>query len=65
MVSVPTTISSVVMDKSNNGDSAPVAASVKRITVKRNVGEAGASAVVASRGAASPRSQSPASGFIL
>ncbi|KAK7387326.1 hypothetical protein VNO78_28045 [Psophocarpus tetragonolobus] len=51
MVSVPPTVSSLVMDKSNNigssGDSAATAA-IKRITVKRNVG------------AASPRSQSPA-----
>ncbi|POO03355.1 rho GTPase-activating protein [Trema orientale] len=60
MVSVPATVSSLVMDKSNNGDSA-AAAAVKRISVKRNVGEAGAGAgAAASRGAASPRSQSPA-----
>ncbi|CAJ1970801.1 unnamed protein product [Sphenostylis stenocarpa] len=51
MVSVPATVSSLVMDKSNNcgGESG-----TKRITVKRNVGEVG------SRGAASPRAQSPA-----
>ncbi|EXC20585.1 hypothetical protein L484_027140 [Morus notabilis] len=57
MVSVPATVSSsLVMDKSNNMDSAANANSIKRISVKRNVGEAG------SRGAASPRSQSPARG---
>ncbi|XP_030508544.2 uncharacterized protein At1g65710 [Cannabis sativa] len=55
MVSVPATVSSLVMDKSNNLDSS-AAATVKRISVKRNVTDAGA----ASRGAASPRSQSPA-----
>ncbi|KAK7372262.1 hypothetical protein VNO80_05637 [Phaseolus coccineus] len=51
MVSVPPTVSSLVMDKSNScgGESG-----TKRITVKRNVGEVG------SRGAASPRTQSPA-----
>ncbi|KAG4955105.1 hypothetical protein JHK87_040699 [Glycine soja] len=51
MVSVPATVSSLVMDKSNNcgGESG-----AKRITVKRNVGDAG------SRGTASPRAQSPA-----
>ncbi|XP_062107716.1 uncharacterized protein At1g65710-like [Humulus lupulus] len=54
MVSIPATVSSLVMDKSNNLDSS--AATVKRILVKRNVSDTGA----ASRGAASPRSQSPA-----
>ncbi|KAK7385643.1 hypothetical protein VNO78_31397 [Psophocarpus tetragonolobus] len=51
MVSVPATVSSLVMDKSNNcgGESG-----TKRIVVKRNVGDVG------SRGAASPRTQSPA-----
>jgi len=51
MVSVPPTVSSLAMDKSNNcgGESG-----TKRITVKRNVGDVG------SRGAASPRAQSPA-----
>jgi len=51
MVSVPATVSSLAMDKSNNcgGESG-----TKRITVKRNVGDVG------SRGAASPRAQSPA-----
>ncbi|XP_061347190.1 uncharacterized protein At1g65710-like [Gastrolobium bilobum] len=53
MVSVPATVSSLVMDKSNNGESA-AATGIKRITVKRNVGDGG------SRSAASPRSQSPA-----
>lgn len=52
-VSVPATVSvsSLVMDKSNNGESA----TIKRISVKRNAGEG-------SRTAASPRSQSPARG---
>ncbi|KAL2317334.1 hypothetical protein Fmac_031210 [Flemingia macrophylla] len=52
LVSVPATVSSLVMDKSNNcgvGESG-----TKRITVKRNVGDVG------SRSAASPRAQSPA-----
>lgn len=50
MVSVPATVSSLVMDKSNNngGGESAAATGIKRITVKRNVG------------AASPRSQSPA-----
>lgn len=51
MVSVPATVTSLVMDKSNNsdfGESAAAATGIKRITVRRNVG------------AASPRSQSPA-----
>ncbi|XP_039687296.1 uncharacterized protein At1g65710 isoform X2 [Medicago truncatula] len=51
MVSVPATVTSLVMDKSNNngcegGESAAGTIGVKRITVRRNVG--------------SPRSQSPA-----
>ncbi|KAL5125253.1 Uncharacterized protein HKD37_02G005500 [Glycine soja] len=52
MVSVPATVSSLVMDKSNScgGDSG----TKKITTVKRNVGDAG------SKGAASPRAQSPA-----
>lgn len=61
MVSVPATVSSLVMDKSNNGGGGggggggESATGIKRISVKRNAGaEAG------SRGAASPRSQSPA-----
>ncbi|KAG6753550.1 hypothetical protein POTOM_043621 [Populus tomentosa] len=58
MVSVPATVSSLVMDKSNNIGVEPQAtAGTKRISVKRNVGEA---AVAGSRTAASPRSQSPA-----
>ncbi|KAK7305591.1 hypothetical protein VNO77_43497 [Canavalia gladiata] len=53
MVSVPATVSSLVMDKNNNGggsggESAAATTTIKRITVRRNVG------------AASPRSQSPA-----
>lgn len=59
MLSVPATVSSLVMDKSNNGGGGggggESATGIKRISVKRNAGaEAG------SRGAASPRSQSPA-----
>lgn len=61
MVSVPATVSSLVMDKSNNaapaGESAP-GTSVKRISVRRNAG--GDATMAGSRGAASPRSQSPA-----
>lgn len=57
MVSVPASISSLVMDKSNNnGESAT--ATVKRISVKRNVGGDQA-AMAGSRTAASPRAQSP------
>ncbi|KAI9100127.1 hypothetical protein K1719_024345 [Acacia pycnantha] len=55
MVSVPPTVSSLVMDKSNNGGGGE--SGVKRISVKRNVGDSG---MVGSRSAASPRSQSPA-----
>ncbi|KAK7321445.1 hypothetical protein VNO77_32098 [Canavalia gladiata] len=60
MVSVPPTVSSLVMDKSNNcggGESG-----IKRATVKRNGGGGGGDGgvVVGSRGAASPRAQSPA-----
>lgn len=62
MVSVPATVTSLVMDKSNNnGPAEPITTTtttVKRISVKRNVGEA--AGVVVSRTAASPRSQSPA-----
>ncbi|XLU97485.1 hypothetical protein S245_011825 [Arachis hypogaea] len=60
LMSIPATVTSLVMDKSNNGiggGESAAATSVKRITVKRNVGECG---VAGSRGAASPRSQSPA-----
>ncbi|XP_059450553.1 uncharacterized protein LOC132181377 [Corylus avellana] len=59
MVSVPPTVSSLVMDKSNigGGESAPATA-VKRISVKRNAGNE--AVTVGSRSAASPRSQSPA-----
>ncbi|KAJ6374952.1 hypothetical protein OIU77_000012 [Salix suchowensis] len=58
MVSVPATVSSLVMDKSNNIGVEPQAtAGTKRISVKRNFGEA---SVAGSRTAASPRSQSPA-----
>ncbi|GAB4855268.1 hypothetical protein Ancab_023888 [Ancistrocladus abbreviatus] len=56
MVSVPATVSSLSMDKSNNGGGGD-GGSVKRVLVKRNVGDGGAAG---SRGAASPRSQSPA-----
>lgn len=53
MVSVPASL----VDKSNGGGDPPESqATVKRISVKRNAGEPHA----ASRGAASPRSQSPA-----
>lgn len=57
LVSVPATVSSLVMDKSNNGGvgvgESAASSGIKRITVKRNVGDG-------SRSAASPRSQSPA-----
>ena len=58
MISVPATVSSLVMDKSSNGVevATTTANAIKRISVKRNVGEA----AVGSRTAASPRSQSPA-----
>ncbi|CAK9136419.1 unnamed protein product [Ilex paraguariensis] len=58
MVSVPATVSSLVMDKSNNGGGAePISAvAIKRIQVKRNVGDA----TTGSRSAASPRARSPA-----
>ncbi|KAL5574361.1 hypothetical protein UlMin_023958 [Ulmus minor] len=55
MVSVPATVSSLVMDKSNNGGSS--CGEIKRISVKRNVGGGGGEA--AARSAASPRYQSP------
>lgn len=65
MVSVPATVCHMEMDKNNivNGgcggtnDSVTVA-TVKRISVKRNVGEA--TAIAGTRVASSPRSQSPA-----
>ncbi|KAF2290578.1 hypothetical protein GH714_014511 [Hevea brasiliensis] len=57
MVSVPATVSSLTMDRSNNGEESQTANAIKRISVKRNVGDA---ALAGSRGAASPRSQSPA-----
>ncbi|KAF5479328.1 hypothetical protein F2P56_000161 [Juglans regia] len=60
MVSVPATVSSLVMDKSNNGGGgeSATATAVKRISVRRNVGSEAVTA--GSRGASSPRSQSPA-----
>ncbi|GAB2277706.1 hypothetical protein Dimus_012409 [Dionaea muscipula] len=58
MISVPATVSSLSNDTTTNGHG-----NVKRILVKRNVGEGGAAAAGAgSRGTASPRSQSPARG---
>ncbi|KAG6747545.1 hypothetical protein NC652_035644 [Populus alba x Populus x berolinensis] len=57
MVSVPATVSSLVVDKSNNGVEPQATAGIRRISVKRNVGEA---AVTCSRTVASPRSKSPA-----
>ncbi|KAJ7959983.1 serine/arginine repetitive matrix protein 2-like [Quillaja saponaria] len=59
MVSVPATVSSLVMDKNNNGGGgeSAITSCIKRISVKRNVGDTG---MVGSRSAASPRSQSPA-----
>lgn len=56
MVSVPAT----VMDKNSNGESATTG-SIKRISVKRNAGDA-VNVAVGSRNAASPHSQSPARG---
>ncbi|KAJ9172892.1 hypothetical protein P3X46_016086 [Hevea brasiliensis] len=56
MVSVPATVSSLTMDKSKNGVESQTGTAIKRISVKRNVGD---SAMSNSRGAASPRSQSP------
>ncbi|OIW02616.1 hypothetical protein TanjilG_24067 [Lupinus angustifolius] len=53
MVSVPATVTSLVMDKSNNGVGFGESTGIKRVTVMRNVGDG-------SRSAASPRSQSPA-----
>ncbi|CAL0317741.1 unnamed protein product [Lupinus luteus] len=53
MVSVPATVTSLVMDKSNNGAGFGESTGIKRVTVMRNVGDG-------SRSAASPRSQSPA-----
>ncbi|XP_047314920.1 uncharacterized protein At1g65710-like isoform X2 [Impatiens glandulifera] len=65
MVSVPATISSLVMDKSNNlaapGTEPPSSAGgVKRIQVKRNVSVNVTGSEPISRTAASPRSRSPA-----
>ncbi|KAL2551257.1 putative protein-like [Forsythia ovata] len=59
MVSVPATVSSLAMDKSNNaaGSEPNSTTAVKRIQVKRNVGADGASG---SRTSASPRARSPA-----
>ncbi|GAB2238782.1 hypothetical protein Droror1_Dr00024695 [Drosera rotundifolia] len=60
MVSVPATVSSLSNENGSangSGRDATANVSAKRIPVKRNVGEVGA---VGSRGAASPRSQSPA-----
>ncbi|KAJ6294700.1 hypothetical protein OIU76_022723 [Salix suchowensis] len=57
MVSVPATVSSLVVDKSNNGVEPQATARIKRISVKRNVFEA---ALTGTRTAASPRSKSPA-----
>ncbi|KAM7278005.1 hypothetical protein ACFE04_005139 [Oxalis oulophora] len=56
MVSVPATVSSLAMDKSNNPEQQQT--TIKRISVKRNVG--GGSSEGGTRTAASPRSQSPA-----
>ncbi|XP_052196211.1 uncharacterized protein At1g65710-like [Diospyros lotus] len=60
MVSVPATVSSLAMDKSNIGSGADAssAAAIKRISVKRNAGDQ----ALVSRTAASPRSRSPARG---
>ncbi|KAF5749969.1 hypothetical protein HS088_TW03G00297 [Tripterygium wilfordii] len=52
MVSVPPTVSSSSLERSNNGGES---AAIKRTLVKRNVG-----GEAATRGVASPRSQSPA-----
>ncbi|KAJ6752571.1 hypothetical protein OIU85_002936 [Salix viminalis] len=57
MVSVPATVSSLVVDKSNNGVEPQATTQIKRISVKRNVGEA---ALTGTRTASSPRSKSPA-----
>lgn len=64
MVSVPATVSSLVMDKSNNaggGNETISAAAVKRIQVKRNAGGGDA---LGARTAASPRARSPARGNV-
>ena len=61
MVSVPATVSSMSMDKSNNGGEWAASTGVKRTSVKRNVG--GDNGLAGSRGTASPaRSRSPARG---
>ncbi|OIW04422.1 hypothetical protein TanjilG_32614 [Lupinus angustifolius] len=57
MVSVPATVTSLVMDKNNNGGGVIESASIKRVSVKRN----GVGVGDGLRSAASPRSQSPAS----
>jgi hypothetical protein len=57
LVSVPATVSSLVVDKSNNGVEPQATAGIRRISVKRNVGEA---ALTCSRMVASPSSKSPA-----
>ncbi|OIW16112.1 hypothetical protein TanjilG_18827 [Lupinus angustifolius] len=54
MVHVPATVTSLIMDKSNNGVVFGEYDGVKRVTMKRNGAGEG------SRSAASPRSQSPA-----
>ncbi|KAA8532128.1 hypothetical protein F0562_006731 [Nyssa sinensis] len=65
MVSVPATVSSLAMAKSNNGGGGgggggcaepPTAAAIKRISVRRNAGDP----AMGSRTVASPRSRSPA-----
>ncbi|CAL0315683.1 unnamed protein product [Lupinus luteus] len=56
MVSVPATVTSLVMDKSNNGGGVIESAGVKRVSVKRN----GVGVGDGSWSAASSRSQSPA-----
>ena len=65
MVSVPATVSHAETDKNNSaanvgcgGNDSATVTGVKRISVKRNVGEA--TAMTGSRVASSPRSQSPA-----
>ncbi|KAL6959719.1 hypothetical protein U1Q18_039873 [Sarracenia purpurea var. burkii] len=61
MISVPATVSTLAMEKSNNGGEAeppPSAAVIKRVSVKRNAG--GDGAAMSGRGTASPRSRSPA-----
>ncbi|KAJ6753235.1 hypothetical protein OIU79_026138 [Salix purpurea] len=57
MVSVPATVSSLVVDKSNNGVEPQATTRIKRISVKRNVGDA---ALTGTGTTSSPRSKSPA-----